>query len=260
VADLEAVIGAAGIDRMDVVAWSDATPIAVRYAARYPERVAHLVLCSPFPLDSGSAAHESSLQTAAMIRANWSLARRAMASIVFPSGPEELQRWWSQLIKDGTSQEMAARHHAEYRTRIDVREDVKKVEAPTLALTFSGSRQVSLAESRTVAAAIDGARLVQLSGGMSEFYEKFDEIILPFLNDEVGRAAPRTLPGGTNSILFADIADSTALTERLGDAAFRERARDLDGALRMVIRDHDGTPIEGKLLGDGVLATFSSAR
>src|SRR3989442_1971506 len=57
-----------------------------------------------------------------------------------------------------------------------------------------------------------------------------------------------------------DIADSTALTERLGDATFRENARALDAALRTVIRDHAGTPIEGKLLGDGVLAVFTSAR
>jgi class 3 adenylate cyclase len=59
---------------------------------------------------------------------------------------------------------------------------------------------------------------------------------------------------------LTDIADSTALTERLGDAALRGKARDLDTALRAVIHDNAGTPIEGKLLGDGVLAVFTSAR
>src|SRR5713226_7153298 len=59
---------------------------------------------------------------------------------------------------------------------------------------------------------------------------------------------------------LTDIVDSTALTERLGDAAFREKARDLDGALRAAIRERGGTPVEGKLLGDGVLAVFTSAR
>ena len=73
------------------------------------------------------------------------------------------------------------------------------------------------------------------------------------------RPSPRG-PSGTAIILFADIADSTALTERLGDAAFRAKARDLDATLRTVIREHSGTPIEGKLLGDGVLAVFTSAR
>src|SRR2546425_8866457 len=57
-----------------------------------------------------------------------------------------------------------------------------------------------------------------------------------------------------------DIANSTGLAERLGDAAFRAKARELDAALRVVIREHTGTPIEGKLLGDGVLAVFTSAR
>src|SRR5439155_10440204 len=71
---------------------------------------------------------------------------------------------------------------------------------------------------------------------------------------------PKAIPAGTAVILFADIVDSTALTERLGDGAFRERARGLDAVLRTVIRDNGGTPIEGKLLGDGVLAVFSSAR
>jgi adenylate cyclase len=62
------------------------------------------------------------------------------------------------------------------------------------------------------------------------------------------------------AILFADIVDSTSLTERLGDGAFRAKARELDAALRTVISEHAGTAIEGKLLGDGVLAVFTSAR
>jgi class 3 adenylate cyclase len=65
---------------------------------------------------------------------------------------------------------------------------------------------------------------------------------------------------GTAVILFADIVDSTGLTERLGDEPFRDRARALDEALRAAIRDAGGTPVEGKLLGDGVLAVFASAR
>ena len=57
-----------------------------------------------------------------------------------------------------------------------------------------------------------------------------------------------------------DIVDSTALTERLGDAAFRAKAREIDGALRATIRECAGQPVEGPTLGDGVLAVFTSAR
>ena len=57
-----------------------------------------------------------------------------------------------------------------------------------------------------------------------------------------------------------DIADSTAITERLGDDAYRVKARELGAALRALVRDCGGAPVEGPTLGDGVLAVFSSAR
>jgi class 3 adenylate cyclase len=60
-------------------------------------------------------------------------------------------------------------------------------------------------------------------------------------------------------ILFTDIADSTALTERLGDVAYRAKADQLDAAVRSLVGDCSGEVIEGITLGDGVLAVFSSA-
>lgn len=48
--------------------------------------------------------------------------------------------------------------------------------------------------------------------------------------------------------------------EQMGDNAFRNRSRDLDIILRSIIRQHSGIPIEGKLLGDGVLSVFTSGR
>ena len=60
-------------------------------------------------------------------------------------------------------------------------------------------------------------------------------------------------------ILFTDIVDSTALTERLGDVALpRCLARARCGLARGDPRA-GGAAIDGKLLGDGVLATFPSA-
>jgi class 3 adenylate cyclase len=94
--------------------------------------------------------------------------------------------------------------------------------------------------------------------------------IVAFFNDGAP-VAPRSDPkpeppaepaplAGTAIILFVDIANSTALTERMGDAAFRAASRALDERLRAAIRDAGGTPVEGKVMGDGVMATFPSAR
>ena len=82
-----------------------------------------------------------------------------------------------------------------------------------------------------------------------------------FLREGEERAAATPeLPSGTAIILFADIVDSTALTERLGDAAFRAKARELGASLRARDPRVAGTPVEGPTLGDGVLAVFTSAR
>jgi class 3 adenylate cyclase len=67
------------------------------------------------------------------------------------------------------------------------------------------------------------------------------------------------MAGATAIVLFTDIADSTALTERMGDAAFRAAARTIDEGVRAAIRRYGGSPVDGKVLGDGVMGVFSSA-
>jgi class 3 adenylate cyclase len=130
---------------------------------------------------------------------------------------------------------------------------------PTLVVHNQNNPWQPLAAGRRLAANIPGARLAVID---DLFWLTVPDLVREF----TGAAAraevvlPQVTPSGTAVILFADIADSTALTERLGDAAFRAKARDLDAALRTVIREHSGTAIEGKLLGDGVLAVFGSAR
>src|SRR5207247_1150192 len=138
-----------------------------------------------------------------------------------------------------------------------------QVVAPTLLVHEKADKQIGPDVARELATMIPDARVAILDGASRQ--ERFAQAVtalMPFLVDEW--VAPREevspLPSGTAVILFADIADSTALTERLGDSAFRAKARDLDAALRRFIREHAGTPIEGKLLGDGVLAVFTSAR
>ena len=163
------------------------------------------------------------------------------------------------MMKDGISQELAARYYEEFIGSIDITSRLPNVQIPALVLHFSENRLTPLEATRKVATLLPDARFVPLEGGPDRYNDEFESLVLPFL-DEEREERPTEIPSGTAVILFADIVDSTALTERHGDAAFRERARDLDGSLRALIREAGGTPIEGKLLGDGVLATFASAR
>jgi adenylate cyclase len=63
---------------------------------------------------------------------------------------------------------------------------------------------------------------------------------------------------GTVTIVFTDIVDSTVLTSRLGDHAWREVLRRHDMLIRDLTAAHGGTVVETQ--GDGSMLAFSSAR
>ena len=50
VSDLEAVVNAAGLDKFPLLGFSQGCAVAVAFAARYPERVSHLVLYGGYVL------------------------------------------------------------------------------------------------------------------------------------------------------------------------------------------------------------------
>jgi class 3 adenylate cyclase len=142
-----------------------------------------------------------------------------------------------------------------------------QITAPTLVIHRRGDQVCLFKWGQYMARRIHNARFLPLDGDAHPpWVDDAESILRPtieFLTEEDEEPPEERLTAlhsGTAIILFADIADSTALTERLGDAAFRDKARELDGALRRAITSNGGTAIEGKLLGDGVLAVFGAAR
>jgi class 3 adenylate cyclase len=113
----------------------------------------------------------------------------------------------------------------------------------------------------SIPARIPDSRLVQLNSPERTPYrnEAATRAIEQFLDEGQPPSTSAAPHSGTAIILFTDIVDSTALTERMGDVAFRDASRALDALLRAAIREAGGAAIDGKLLGDGVLATFPSA-
>ena len=57
-------------------------------------------------------------------------------------------------------------------------------------------------------------------------------------------------------IMFTDLRDSTAMTQRLGDAGALHWLRVHNALTRNALRDHDGREV--KHLGDGIMASFAS--
>jgi class 3 adenylate cyclase len=258
VADVAAVVDHLQLGRFDLCAWVDGAPVGVAYAARHPERVSRLVLWTPYPCGEDTLKPEAARGTIELIRANWSLARRTLADILFPTGPIELQRWFSDTLREHASPEAAAKY-MDFSYSVDVRLYLPQVQAPTLVLHRSRCRSVPISAGRAAAAMIPDARFVVVDGDIGAPYfgdTSFLEAIHQFLG-ESEQAAARPKPSGLATILFTDVEGSTALTQRLGDAKAREVLRAHERIVREALKAHGGSEV--KTLGDGFMASFFSA-
>jgi class 3 adenylate cyclase len=149
-------------------------------------------------------------------------------------------------------------------TAWDARDLIPHVAAPTL-LIYTPHWATALSEGREIMSRLQHGRMLVVDGGSDvwrsivSFFggdEGTREAVLLRLEQALAQAAT---VADTAVILFTDIVDSTALTERLGDEAFHAASRAMDVSIRTAMRDADGQPVAGKVLGDGVMGIFSSA-
>jgi len=260
VLDLEAVVERTGFERFALYANLGSTLPAIVYAARHPERVTRMVIVDGYARARDILNTPQIQALLAAARIDWAMATEAVAFAAYGSGRDE-NKEHGKFIRSCVGPESFSEANLEILSTLDVAESARAIRAPTLVMRHDGLQFITMEMTKELVTLIPNAQLSVIEGTWSDNVEAMVERAAAFLNPGSEPAPPApALPSGTAIILFADIADSTALTERLGDSAFRAKARDLDTALRSVIREHSGTPIEGKLLGDGVLAVFTSAR
>ena len=255
VKDLEAVVDHAEIDRFALCGYGQGGPVAITYAVGCPERVSHLVLVNSFAL--GSAYYQklpvmqALIGMRAMAEEQWEFFTLTIATASLGFADTALARKTAELFRSSTSAKTFL-SFVDEAEKVDVLDLLPEVSVPTLVVLDRGGF-VTDDLSRVLASGIPGARSI----GTNDYPKELHSFVR---GESLATAGPAGAPSGTAIILFADIVDSTALTERLGDDAFREKARGLDEAMRVAIRENGGTPVEGKTLGDGVLAVFTSAR
>jgi class 3 adenylate cyclase/pimeloyl-ACP methyl ester carboxylesterase len=262
--DLEAVVERAAPDRFATFAFVQGSPTAIAYSAANPGRVVCSALLNPFA--SGRDYYRFvpplrlSQETLEMAEDEWEFHLATLAHAVAGySNPEMAQRFLEAFRTGMNRATYVAFRRAT--AEIDVTHLLAEIQVPTLVIldqTAGVPGNPSLV--RGVASMIPGARFIETTVIPQVINEFVREHGLASPLPAHGEREDTSVASGTAIILFADIADSTGLTERLGDAAFREKARALDEALRAAISSNGGQAIDGKLLGDGVLATFGAAR
>ena len=233
-------------------------PIAIEFAQQHPERVSHLILVhTPARM---AEAFESSRQRAlsALLDIDWELYTEVIPRLLLGWAEHDLAARLTTQMRAANTPESARRTRDIVRTW-DVSGLLAQIVAPTLVMQLAEWRYFNEDRwARQLAAGIPGAQLRVFDRVGPETARAVYEFVTGEEAEPEHAAGP--LPEGTAIILFADIVDSTALTEQLGDAVFRARASRLDAAMRSGIRECGGTPVEGKVMGDGVMAVFSAAR
>ena len=260
--DLDAVAARTSEVPVDLCCRTLAGAVAVTYAARSPGRVRRLILWSSIiagrdfktPLLWRLTAPLADVDFGFFIRVRllhaygWTETGRRLAEDAIGSiTPEAVKEQWAAV------------------RGIDASDQLGHVQCPTLVVNQTGNEWIPVETARRIAAAVPNARILTVSRALSDWPAPFPDepedsarIMLEFLDEDAPTDTPSPFPEGTAVILFADIVDSTALTERLGDAAFRSQSRSVDNNLRAIIREHGGAVVEGKVLGDGVMAVFTS--
>ncbi len=168
--DLEMVIDAAAIaEPFVLLGISQGSAACIAYAARYPERVAHLIVYGgyargPFMRDDPDRArmYRAIID---LIRSGWDSEnptfRQVFTSRFIPGGTDEQLEWFNDLCRKTTTPEIAARL-LEARASVDIVDLLGKVQTPTLVLHSREDDVVPISEGRILAGGIANALFVEL--------------------------------------------------------------------------------------------------
>lgn len=163
VAALRALLDELELERVSLVGGSCGSCTAIAFAATYPERVDRLVLYGSY--SGGSVITPPGVGDAIIgaVRAHWGLGARVLSDIFLGAADSaEHERFGALQREAATSEAAAALLGLVY--RLDVREYLAGVRAPTTVIHRRDDRAVPFALGREVAAGIPGASFVPLQG------------------------------------------------------------------------------------------------
>lgn len=252
--DLLAVVDATGRETVTVFSWHGFGTGRL-FAARYPDRVDHLILFNPF---SRPIAGDLKWITAVRDRIEQMLAGETDGSTALPNRQHDphFREWQDRAGRLGASPNQAAKlHRAE--SSVSIPHDLHP-SAPTLVIARA-TPEFGIPRTFLERAATDlpNASLVSLADGDAfPIGADVDAILAEvsrFLTGETRLPAPGR---EVKVLMFTDLVDSTRRATTDGDARWRTVLDHHDAVSRRAAERVGGTIV--KTTGDGVLALFPS--
>lgn len=207
VEEMATVVQAAGLSRLALLGISGGAAPSIAFAARYPERVSHLILL-------GGYSHGLLHRTLTAEQRAYLDAQVQLVALGWGVRDAPVQQFFtSTMIPDATPEQASALNEQQRRScdgahaasllrsrlSLDVRAELGRMTCPTLVLHAEGDATVGVEQGRELAAAIPGARFeslrtrnhVPLAGEPA--FERFCEAMAEFIGgagatSDAGRA------------------------------------------------------------------------
>ncbi len=261
-ADVLAVMDAAGLERTHLLAVSEGSLIAQIFAARYPERVDKMIIGNSVVAGHrpGPDHRDGSNRHLASLVEHWGQDGRAMADGFSPthSSNEAFVRWLERF------QRLSGTQHDVIRQLEDVlplmAEDpafLSDIVAPTLIINSTRDQIIDPASGDWLHERIANSerRLLDTDDHFLWLGDQWVEacsIVVEFFTGEPLVAETKRRFG---SVVFTDLVNSTATTAAVGDRAWSETLGTHDAIAWTMADQHGGTII--KSTGDGLLVLFN---
>jgi class 3 adenylate cyclase len=260
--DMTAVLDAVGSERAALFGVSEGGPLGILFAATYPQRVSALVLYGAAARIARAPDYEFGLpetlfEDEGMKQAvldGWG--DGVLLDVFAPSYAEDeaMRDVWGTFQRLGASPSMGAATLLAL-MKIDVRDALPAISAPTLLIHRAGDRAILAESSRYMAERIPDARYVELegrdhlwfTGDVDAIFDEVEEFLTGVRRSSVTNRVLAT-------VLFTDIVESTRKVTELGDHGWRRLLARHDAIVERELERFRGREV--KTLGDGLMAAF----
>lgn len=258
--DIAALMDEVGSRRAVIMGLSETGPVALLFAATYPERTQAVVAYGTFAGEGHSgptypwAPSPDDQPFIDDLDRNWGRGLLFMDDFAGSRvGDRHYEEWFAKLERLSASPG-AARALARQTAQIDVRDVLPSIGVPTLVLHRRDDRVVPVAEGRYIAEHVPGATFVELPGadhwpwiGDQQALEEIQEFLTGARD---GVESDRLLA----TVMFIDIVDSTRQGAELGDRRWADLLETFYAVVRRELARYRGREIE--TAGDGFFVTF----
>jgi class 3 adenylate cyclase len=250
--DVRAVMDAVGTERAALFGYHEGGPMAMLFAATYPERTRALALFGTYAISwIADVPEERRNAVVDDVVQRWGDGTSILR--FWPDADDVMQAWWGARERLAGSPG-AIRNLITWVAQTDVRDVLPAIQAPTIVLHTVDDPMIDVGVARDLSERIPGARFVELAGRSTLPWAGADGLLDEIEHFFTGaRQAPvpdRVLA----TILFTDIVGSTETARTLGDAAWSRLVEQHHAVVRRELEHHAGEEID--TAGDGFFAVF----